>query len=212
MSSADDAGGDVASDAPASPSKTLPHIDLPPPNPKDRRNSASRLSLKSLPEEYEASPDGNPSRELSPSARGRGPHDAEALEAHRKVFHAARHRNEHAKCFCVRLYLCVQLFHGCIFAVYHVSMSTSQRLQAIQSWSEEFKVQLAAKGGDEEEQEEQEGGGEGDFDNAEEAQALLDFAEAIEHRWLLMMRRASNVCDSELDDDDVCVVHIYHQS
>ncbi len=66
-----------------------------------------------------------------------------------------------------------------------VSISTSQRLQAIQSWSEEFKVQLAAKGGDEEEEEEQEGGGEGDFDNAEEAQALLDFAEAIEHRWLL---------------------------
>lgn len=136
MSSADDAGVDVTSDAPPSPSKTLPHIDLPPPNPKDRRNSASRLSLKSLPEEYEASPDGNPSRELSPSARGRGPHDAEALEAHRK---------------------------------------------AIQSWSEEFKVQLAANGGADEEEEEQEGGGEGDFDNAEEAQALLDFAEAIEH-------------------------------
>ena len=180
MSSADDAGVDVTSDAPPSPSKTLPHIDLPPPNPKDRRNSASRLSLKSLPEEYEASPDGNPSRELSPSARGRGPHDAEALEAHRKVFHAAR--NDHAKCFCLRLCLCMQLYRGCIFAVYRVSISMSQRLQAIQSWSEEFKVQLAANGGADEEEEEQEGGGEGDFDNAEEAQALLDFAEAIEHR------------------------------
>ena len=69
-----------------------------------------------------------------------------------------------------------------LLAVYRVSISTSQRLQAIQSWSEEFKVQLAANGGADEEEEEQEGGGEGDFDNAEEAQALLDFAEAIEHR------------------------------
>ena len=86
MSSADDAGGDVQGDAPPSPAKTLPHIDLPPPNAKDRRNSASRLALKSLPEGHPVSPDAGPSsRDQSPSARGRAGNDAEALEAHRKV-------------------------------------------------------------------------------------------------------------------------------
>jgi hypothetical protein len=48
----------------------------------------------------------------------------------------------------------MQLYRGCIFAVYRVSISTPQRLQAIQSWSEEFKVQLAANGGADEEEEE----------------------------------------------------------
>jgi uncharacterized protein YecA (UPF0149 family) len=53
-------------------------------------------------------------------------------------------------------------------------------VQAIQSWGEEFKVQLAAGGHDE--ADEEEGSDEGDDDDAAEAQALLDFAEAVEHR------------------------------
>ena len=54
--------------------------------------------------------------------------------------------------------------------------------QAIQSWSEEFKVQLASGGGGGSGGEEEDGAGDGDDDNADEARALLDFAEAIEHR------------------------------
>ncbi len=64
-----------------------------------------------------------------------------------------------------------------------VTISVHVLLQAIQSWGEEFKVQLTASGGggEEEEEEEEEGGG-GYEEEEEEAQALLDFAEAIEHR------------------------------
>jgi hypothetical protein len=61
--------------------------------------------------------------------------------------------------------------------------------QAIQSWSEEFKVQLASGGagdeGNEEEEEEED-----EEDDGAEAQALLDFAEAIEHRCVPAPRRA----------------------
>jgi hypothetical protein len=55
--------------------------------------------------------------------------------------------------------------------------------QAIQSWSEEFKAQLASGGGGGgSDGEEEAGADEGDEDDADEARALLDFAEAIEHR------------------------------
>ena len=54
--------------------------------------------------------------------------------------------------------------------------------QAIQSWSEEFKAQLASGGGGGSDGEEEDGAGDGEEDNADEARALLDFAEAIEHR------------------------------
>ncbi len=92
MSSPDDAGVATSEQAPQGPAKTLPNIDLPPPNPKDRRNSASRLNLKALPEESAPSPDGgsSPQRDRSPSARGRPPGDEDALEAHRKVPWRAR--------------------------------------------------------------------------------------------------------------------------
>jgi hypothetical protein len=87
MSSPDDAGGATSEEAPPGPAKTLPNVDLPPPNPKDRRNSASRLNLKALPEDSAPSPDGgsSPPRDRSPSARGRPSGDEDALEAHRKV-------------------------------------------------------------------------------------------------------------------------------
>jgi hypothetical protein len=87
MSSPDDAGGSTAEEAPPGPAKTLPNIDLPPSNPKDRRNSASRLNLKALPEQSATSSDAasSPPRDRSPSARGRPPGDEDALEAHRKV-------------------------------------------------------------------------------------------------------------------------------
>ena len=57
----------------------------------------------------------------------------------------------------------------------------SRAAQAIQSWSEEFKVQLASGGADAAEEEEVDEGAEEEEDAAD-AQALLDFAEAIEHR------------------------------
>ncbi len=65
-----------------------------------------------------------------------------------------------------------------------VMISVHALLQAIQSWGEEFKVQLTGGGGggEEEEEEEEEEGGGGYEEEEEEAQALLDFAEAIEHR------------------------------
>jgi hypothetical protein len=63
--------------------------------------------------------------------------------------------------------------------------SPNSNRQAIQSWSEEFKAQLASGsggGGGGSDGEEDAGGGEGEEDDADEARALLDFAEAIEHR------------------------------
>ncbi len=65
-----------------------------------------------------------------------------------------------------------------------VTISVHVLLQAIQSWGEEFKVQLTGGGGgeEEEEEEEEEEGGGGYEEEEEEAQALLDFADAIEHR------------------------------
>ncbi len=63
-----------------------------------------------------------------------------------------------------------------------VTISVHVLLQAIQSWGEEFKVQLTGGGGGGEEEEEEEEGGGGYEEEEEEAQALLDFAEAIEHR------------------------------
>jgi hypothetical protein len=188
MSSADDGAADVAGDAAAIPSKTLPHIDLPPSNAKDRRNSASRLDLKSLPKQDPASPpqDAASPSDRSPSARGRAPgktkRDLAGLGCGFSASLNARCRGRRcsgsaSQGLALRWHAeaCCPVFPQRII----VTLCASQ---AIQSWSEEFKVQLAGRGGDEkEEEEEEEGDGADDENQAAEAQALLDFAEAIEH-------------------------------
>jgi hypothetical protein len=68
------------------------------------------------------------------------------------------------------------------FTIIVPSSSPNPDHQAIQSWSEEFKTQLASGGGGGSDGEEEDGAGDGEDDNADEARALLDFAEAIEHR------------------------------
>jgi hypothetical protein len=184
MSNPDDPGAAAAADGTPAPAKTLPHIDLPPPNAKDRRNSASRLDLKSLPQDAPASPpdEGVSPRDRSPSARGRASDGAEALEAHRQV------PAPPARCrlLCSLVAAVAKTEHysrhdaAPLFAHVGSSPRLSRAAQAIQSWSEEFKVQLASGGADPAEEEGDEGAEE--EDDAEEAQALLDFAEAIEHR------------------------------